>query len=396
MFFAFLLLPASAENNSIPNPVNITNKTPSDYILAANNKTQSTINVLNVSAEDVLEFRILDNTSKKFITEGRIKLDRENKALEIKSDSTTEVVKDVLKGLFSMFFGGESTAGNNSEYYAKYPLVETTENYYVKATGEYIEPSGMVVQTVNTLTIGVETKYITQTAGNLGRNYESISMKNLNNQVLKFHKEKHSQYITKLKQNVSEFLETSHDLNNKINNITSSPSETELKSLPVDKVLNSQIKVEDSINEFKVAAEKDNLVGKKLKEQLDSIRGDSGKIIIELTNSLSKKKDNLLKKELENAEALENSKTKELDIAKSNFRNEIFIPAGALILLGLITGYFNVNRWKKESEYFGLYTSKANITSPITIAIILTIVILLLIGAVIYSYGDFGMLKFLI
>ncbi|MBU4075201.1 MAG: hypothetical protein KKI06_00540, partial [Euryarchaeota archaeon] len=68
---------------------------------------------------------------------------------------------------------------------------------------------------------------------------------------------------------------------------------------------------------------------------------------------------------------------------------------------GIIIGFINVNRWKKESEYFGLYTSKAKITSPVTIAVILTVITLILIAGVVYSMtGNFDMLintfKFLI
>lgn len=378
LMLMILLLPVSAENISTSVPV--INSTSSEYLLVVNNQVHSSIDSLNASAEDVMEFRIIDNNTKIFVTDGRIILDKESKPLEIESDSISEKVKDILAGLWAKLFGGKTTSGNNTEYYAKYPLNETTDNYSLNAIGEYTGSSGDAVQTVNTLTIHVKTKYITQTAGNF---------------AIKYHKDRHASYANKLKENVETFLNYSNDLKRKID-LLEKTNKTELEHLPVSSVMISKKDLDASIEDFRVVI-KNDLIKETLLSQLNLIETNTTKAINDMSNILHAKKETLLEKELNEAHNNENTIKGKLKNIKSKLRTEIFIPAGALIILGVIIGYFNVNRWKKESEYFGLYTSKAKITSPITIATILTIVILIMSITIIYVYnGDIDMLRFLI
>ncbi len=387
LVFSLLLNPVAANNLS---ENNASNNVINEYLLVANNKTHLADNIFNISVEDTTEFRILDNTSKKFTTSGTVKSVKFDKPLEIDPHDFKEYIKDVLKGLWSKVTGGESTSGNNSEYYAEYKFPETSEDYPVDVMGEYNS-----IPTKNKIIINVKTKYIIKSVANMGKTYQLASMKNLSSRRFKYHSVNHGQNAEELIKNINEFLSVSNELQNKISNLTTNPKESELKSLPVEKVLEFQKNLEDSIEKFNDVA-KNDLIKEKLREQLDSINKDSNQVLEELSSNLNTKKENLLKEELVSAQKLEEKRIGEFSTAKSDFRNDVFIPSGALVVLGLIIGYFNVNRWKKESEYFGLYTSKANITSPITITIILTVVISILIGIIISIEGDLNMFKFLI
>lgn len=392
LVFFMLFFPAAANNTTsgANNSENVTK----EYFIIADDQPLLDNNPITIFAEEKLEFRIFDSKSKKFTTDGVIKLefnakDLKNEELKIEQHGITEALKDFGKGLISKITGGESASGNDSEYYIDYPFVETSENYSAQAIGEYAS-----IQTKNKIIINVKTNYINQLIVKNEKTYTLASLNTLNNRSLKYHKNDAQKADTLLK-DVGDFLAASKELQNKINGLTSRPQEAELKNLPVNRVIENQQKMEKSIKEFE-SKTNEKLIKNQLSTQLNSIKDDGINITNELATNLNTKKSNLLEKELKEAKDRGEKKTEEFTNVKSDFRNAIFIPAGALILLGFIIGYLNVNRWKKESEYFGLYTSKANITSPITIAIILTIVILLLIGAVIYSYGDFGMLKFLI
>lgn len=378
-----LVIPTAAENST-----NATNDI--GYFLIAGDQIILADRELNITADDTLKFRILDNYSKNkiFTTTGVIKLESETKIIDW--HSITELLKnelDKIIGSVSNFFGGQSMVGNNSNYYAEYTFNErpTAENYTMKVRGEF--NSNL---TNNTITINVRSKYSTLAVGNIGKTYELQSMKNLNTRKLKFHTD-NTQNINDLIKNIGDFLEASNELKNKVNNLTNNP-----KDLPFDNVITSQDKLEKSIKEYEAKIENEKLIKKQLSDQLNLIRDGKDNINNDLINITYNKTQNLLKQDLDNASAMAETTRSKFSTAKSDFREDVFIPAGALVVLGLIIGYFNVNRWKKESEYFGLYTSKANITSPITIAIILTVVISILIGIIISIEGDLNMFKFLI
>ncbi len=380
LVFSILLNPTLGANNT-----NITDNG-NEYLLIAGDETPI-IDKLNIEANSVIKFRILNNNSKKFTDNGTVKIG--DISVKITWFDLVEKAKDIFIGGLMKLFGGDDTVGNNSEYYAEHTFVDRTDSYSLDAIGEY-----NTIPTKNKIIINVKTKYITKNVSN-AKTYQLASLKNLSSRILKYHSVNHGQIAEELIKNINEFLSVSNELQNKIGNLTNNPKET-INSLPVEKVLETQKRLEDSTIKFNNAAEADKLIGKELKGQLDSIEKDSNQVVVELSSSLNSKNENLLKEELDSAKTLEEKRKSEFSTAKSDFREDIFIPAVVIVILGLIIGYFNVNRWKKESEYFGLYTSRANITSPITIAIILTVVISILIGIIVYIEGDLNMFKFLI
>ncbi|GEM_PF-5192756 len=396
LIFITLSYPAAADNNSTPGANNSVNMT-TEYFIIVDNQPLLDNSSITIFAVDRLEFRIFDNSSfdnssKKFTTDGTIKLEftnLETEELRITQHSITESLKDRLKGFVSKITGGESTWENNSEYYAEYTSVETFENYSVIATGEYASTPA-----VNKIIINVTTRYITRTVGNTGKSYDLESLDSLNRRILRYHRD-NAQTADDLIKNIGEFLAASDELHNRISDFTGNPQKSELENLQVDRVLDLQNTLEKSIYEYETKID-DKLNKDQSSNQLFLIREDIKNVISDLADNLNIKRNNLLENELKDAKALEKEKAKELSSAKSKFINEVFNPAGTLVVLGLVIGYLNVNRWKKESEYFGLYTSKANIMSPITIAIIITIIILILTGAVVYSEGGLEMFMFLI
>lgn len=347
---------------------------------------------LNIFAGDKVVFRIFDNSTGVFAIDGAIRIG--NETAKIEPHSITKELEDKLRGIISSFFGGESTVGNNSEYYAEYTFKENSkaENYSVKI-GEYNSNS-----TKNTITVHVQSGYISKTVARKGMVYEG-AMKNLNARSLKYHKNS-SRSADNLINNIVKFLDASNDLKKRITNVTGNPVNNELKK-SVDNVTESRKVLDISIKEFENAVNDDKLIKEQSSAELKSIDEDLKDINSELISAFNTKKDTLLQTELAEAKKLKETRNNEFETAKSVYRTDVFNPAGALILLGIIIGFLNVNRWKKESEYFGLYTSKAKITSPVAIAIILTVIILILIGAVVYSMtGNFDMFintfKFLI
>lgn len=380
------MLPFSdaANNSSLPD-VNNSNIKKNEYSLNVNNQTYLDDRVLNFSADQTVKIRIWDNTTMKFTTEGTIEIGK--KSIDIKSDNFWDKVADEIK---EKTIGG--TVGDNNEYYVKYPFEEIPEavTYSLEVKGVYNS-----IPTTGKLTINVKSKYISQIVGKTNKTYESKSMRDLAGRNLKYHTDNGKNADTLIK-NINVFLAVSDELYIKINKLTNQSDKIQLESLPVNNVLSSKSELEKSIKILQDQAKNDPLIKEQLTDQLNSIKTDTNNITQELAKDLNTKKDILLKDELKNAIALEETKTNELSSAKSNFRSEVFYPAGLLVILGFIIGYFNVNRWKKESEYFGLYTTKANIMSPITLALIISIIILILVGAVIHFEDSLGILKFLL
>lgn len=359
-----------------------------EYYVTLGDKIAFTDNRLNISAGNTLEFRIFDNSTKVFTTNGEIKIGDDTAKIE--SHSFTEDLKDRFRKLISSVFGGESTVGNNSEYYAEYKFNENSkaESYSVIVKGIYNSNS-----TINTITIYVQSRYITKTVGSPGRTYDA-PLKNLSARSLKYHTDT-SQTADNLIKNIREFLDASNDLHKKILNLTDNPDNTEFKD-SVSKVKVSRDGLKKSMKEYEDKVKDDKPIKDQSTNELKLINEDMNIINSELITIFITKRDSLLTNELKAAQGREKNSSDQFESTMSDYRTGVFVPAGAMILLGLIIGYFNVNRWKKESEYFGLYTSKANITSPITIAIILTVVISILIGIIIYIEGDLNMFKFLI
>lgn len=371
------------------------NETLSDarYFLISNEKIVLADIPLSISAGDKIVFRIFDNSTKVFITNGAIRIGDET--VKIEPHSITEELEDKFREVISSVFGGESTVGNNSEYYAEYTSKENpkAESYSVIAAGEYNSNS-----TKNTITIHIQSRYITKTVGSPGRVYEG-ALKNLSTRSLKYHKDS-SMSADNLIKNINQFLEASNNLKKKILNLTENPDNNDLKR-SLDNVTDSREQLELSIKEFENGIKDDKLLKNQSSTEIKLIKDNINSINSELLAIFIAKRDSLLKNELDAARRHEKTSSTQFESTKSDYISGVFNPAGALILLGIIIGFINVNRWKKESEYFGLYTSKAKITSPVTIAIILTVIILMLIGAVVYSMtGNFDMFintfKFLI
>lgn len=385
LFFILFLFPATGDNQQTSK-----NETSNEYFLVAEYKSVIFNNKLNISTDDFVNFRIWDNKSKTFVTTGIIKINNTQK--EIESHSISESLKDIIIGGVKEFFGGEGTVGNNSEYYSENRFEEIPEakNYSWKVVGEYASKP-----TVNTIITNVETQYITIKVGSSGKPNKLEKSNRLSERIIKYHK-KNAQSADNLIKKLHTFLIASDDLNGKINNLTSDSDEVQLKGLEVDKLLDLQKDLENAILCLNEKTKDDKLINEELSGQLNSISEDTNNITHELTGNLNSKKNNLLETQYKEAKALLEKRTNDLSVAKSDFRSEVFYPAGLLVILGFIIGYFNVNRWKKESEYFGLYTSKANIMSPITLALIITIIILILVGGVVYFENSLGMFKFLI
>lgn len=363
------------------------------YFLISDEKIDLADIQLNISAGDKVVFRIFDNSTGVFAINGAIRIG--NETAKIEPHSIIKELEDKWRGIVSSFFGGESTVGNNSEYYAEYTFKENSkaESYSVKGTGEYNTNS-----TMNTITVHVQSGYISKTVAHKGMVYEG-ALKNLSARSLKYHKNS-SRSADNLINNINKFLEACNYLQKRIANLTENPGNNELKK-SVDNVTDSRKVLELSIKEFENGVKGDELIKEQSSAELKLINEDIKNINSELISTFNAKKDSLLKIELAEATKLKETRIDEFETAKSDYRTDVFNPAGALILLGIIIGFINVNRWKKESEYFGLYTSKAKITSPVTIAIILTVIILILIAGVVYSMtGNFDMLintfKFLI
>lgn len=380
------MLPFSdaATNNSSPD-VNDSNNKKSEYSLNVDNQTFLDDHVLNVSADQTVKFRIWDNTTQKFTTEGTIEIGKET--LEIKSSSILDKAADIIN---EKTFGG--TVGDNSEYYIEYSFKENSE-----ATSYSLEVNVYnSIPTAGKLTINVKSNYITASKiVTTNTTYESISMKDLAGRNLKYRKD-NVKNADDLINKTNDFLAVSNGLYIKINNLTNLSDKIQLESLSVENFLSSKSELEKSIKILQDKSKNDPLIKKQLTDQLNFISTDLSNITEELAKNLNEKNKILLKNELENAQVLEKIKTNELSSDKSNFRNEVFYPAGLLVILGFIIGYFNVNRWKKESEYFGLYTSKANVMSPIMLALILSIIIIILVVSVVYFEDGLGMFKFLI
>ena len=340
---------------------------------------------LKISTGDKVVFRIFDNSTGVFAINGAIRIG--NETAKIEPHSITKELEDKWSGFISSLFGGESTVGNNSEYYAEYTFEENSkvENYSVKI-GEYNSNS-----TKNTITVHVQSGYINKTVTHKGMVYEG-ALNNLSARSLKYHIDSDSsKSADNLINNIVKFLDASNDLKKRITNLTGNPVNNELKK-SVDNVTESRKVLDLSIKEFENAVKDDKLIKEQSSAELKSIDEDLKDINSELISTFKTKKDSLLKNETTAATKLKETQINEFETAKSVYRTDVFNPAGALILLGIIIGFLNVNRWKKESEYFGLYTSKATITSPVTIAIILTVIIIILIGAVVYSMtGNFDM-----
>jgi len=390
LILSILLSHANAIDNKSENiNDNLSNNMGNEYFLIVNNEPVFADNSKNIVAGEKLEFRIFDNSTKKFTTDGTIIF--ESKRLNITQHGFVENVKDKFKGFLSNVVGGDDTWGNNSEYFIEYLFEETSNNYTMNAIGEYSS-----IKTNNKIILKVKTNYITQIVGKTNRTYESISMRDLAGRNLKYHKDRDGKNADDLIKNINDFLAVSDELNKKIDNLTNHSDKAQLDNLPVNNVLSSKLKLEKSIEILQDQSKTDHLIKDQISAQLNFIEKDTNNITQELAKDLNRKKDILLKNELKNAQALEEKKTNEFSSGKSNLINEVFYPAGLSIILGFIIGYFNVNRWKKESEYFGLYTSKANIMSPITIALIITVIILAIVGGVVYFEDSLGMLEFLI
>lgn len=377
----FIMFPFSAAADA--NDSTIKN---SEYSLNVNNQTYLVDSILNFSSEQTVAFRIWDSTNGKFTTEGTIIIG--NESIKIQSNSVLGKAIDVIK---ENTIGG--TVGDNSDYYVDYTFKESPEaiTYSSEVKGIYNS-----IPTTGKLTINIKSNYINQIVGKTNKTYELKSMKDLTGRNLKYHKDRNGKNVDSLIKNINDFLTLSNNLNKKIDNLTNHSDKTELENLPVDNVLSSKLELEKSIKILQDQSKSDPLIKDQLSYQLNFIEKDTNNITQELAKELNTNKDILLKDELENALALEEKKTNELSSAKSNLINEVFNPTGLLIILGFIIGYFNVNRWKKESEYFGLYTNKANIMSPITLALIITVIILAIVGGVVYFEDSMEMLKFLI
>ncbi len=375
LVLCLLTFSARADNNSIANDTdNLT------IVIIVNDTELFSDKIKNITVDDTLKFGIWDNKSGKLTKEGNIKIG--DKVAEIKPQNIIDMIFSVV---------GVSS-GNFAEY--KFDESPEAKDYSVKVVGEYSSKP-----TRNTIIINVKSNYITRAVGKVGKQYDMEFMKSLNNRSLKFHKniiQKAENLINK----TNEFLEASNDLQNKISNLADNPQNNELKN-SVSKVKVSQEGLKTSLEEYKAKIDEFPLIKENSTKELDSINEDIKNINSELISTFNAKKDSLLKNELAEATKLKETRIDEFETEKSDYRTDVFNPAGALILLGIIIGFINVNRWKKESEYFGLYTSKANITSPVIIAIILTLIILILIAGVVYSMtGNFDMLintfKFLI
>jgi hypothetical protein len=344
IFFIILPFSASAEADS--------NDTNNEYSLNINNQTYPEDSVLNISADQTVKFKIWDSANGKFTTEGKIEIGKES--LEIKSSSILDKAADVIK---NNTFGG--TVGDNSECYVEYSFKEIPDpkTYSLEVKGVYNS-----IPTTGKLTINVKSNYITASKiGKTNKTYESKYMTDLTDRNLKYHKYRDGKNADDLIKNINDFLAVSDELNKNIDNLTNHSDKAQLDNLPVNKVLGSKLELEKSIKTLQDQSKNDPLIKEQLTDQLNSIKTDINNISQELAKDLNTKNDILLKNELKNAQALEEKKINEFSSGKSNLINEIFYPAGLLIILGFIIGYFNVNRWKKESEYFGLYTSKANI-----------------------------------
>lgn len=345
-----------------------------EYILYGGYNEKFSDHELNISAEEKISFRIWNNKTNEFVVTGTIKID--GKPINIKQQSKISDVLDSVAKWGEKYSIGDGTWGNNEDCYAENIFNETTETYSKVVTG-YIGSN----KTNNSLIINVKSKYNT------------IIIKNLNNRSLKYHN-RYKQIIELLIGNINEFIDSKNQLQNKINTLNN-PNKKQLDDLPVDKVIASKDKVMESIKTVKEDSDEE-LIKDQLFRQLDQIDSDTINITVELAGNLNAKKKDLLEKDKNDAINNENAKKTEFSDLKFTFQSEVFYPAGALVLLGLIIGYVNVSRWKKESEYLGLMTSNADITSPITIATIITLVILILIAVIVHQYGDFGMFSYLI
>jgi len=375
LVLCLLTFSARADNNSITNDTdNLI------VVIIVNDKELFSDKIKNITVDETLKFGIWDNNSGKLTKEGNIKIG--DKVAEIKPQNIIDMFLNVIG----------ATAGN----FADYEFVEKPEtiNYSVKVVGEYSSKP-----TRNTITINVRSNYITREVDKAAKKYDLETMKNLNNRSLKFHKNI-AQNAGNLINKTNEYLEASNDLHNKISNLTDNPGNNELKN-SVSKFKVSDEGLKNSLDEYKVKINEFPLIKENSTKELDLINEDIKNIKSELISTFEAKKESLLKTEIADAIKSEKVSKDNFETAKSDYRTDIFNPAGALILLGIIIGFINVNRWKKESEYFGLYTSKAKITSPVTIAVILTVITLILIAGVVYSMtGNFDMLintfKFLI